>query len=84
MEALLPTLAPWEYRQLREGQWLLIAPSATTTQEVSVKLGFDKPVPETGLVLRVESYFGRHYSALWEWITTKKGAPLGTATPTEG
>lgn len=81
---MLPALAPWEFRELREGQWLLVAPNATTTQEVSAKLGFDGPGPDTGIVARVDNYFGRNYQALWEWIATKKGAPLGSATFIEG
>lgn len=84
IKAILPRLAPWEYRELRDGQWLLIAPNTTTTQEVSEKLGFDKAGPDTGIVLRVENYFGRNYQALWEWIATKKGASLGTSAPIEG
>jgi hypothetical protein len=75
----MPSVAPWLYRELQEGQWLLVAPYATTTQEVSEKLGFNGPGADTCLILRVENYFGRNYQTLWEWIATKQGAPIDTA-----
>ncbi len=74
-------IAPWVVLELQEGQWLLVAPNATTTTEVSERLGFTgTESKDTGIVLRVESYFGRNYPNVWEWISTKRGAELGIAT----
>jgi hypothetical protein len=71
----LGNIAPWVSYDLKNGQWLIVAPSATTAKEVSDKIGLSDGA-ETGLVVRVENYFGRNYQVLWDWITTKMGAEL--------
>jgi hypothetical protein len=81
LRAKMLSIPPWVSLELQDGQWLLVAPNATTTQEVSEKLGFSGSGPNTGIVMRVENYFGRNYQTVWEWITTKQGAALGIATP---
>ena len=73
-------MAPWVSLELQDGQWLVVAPNATTTQEVSERLGFNGAGTDTAIVLKVENYFGRNYQTVWEWITAKQGAPLGTPT----
>jgi len=81
METRLAGLSPWPIQKIGDGQWLIVAPAATTTKEISDKLGItgsDSPV--RGIVLRVENYFGRYASFIWEWITTKLGAELGNTT----
>lgn len=80
-EAKLPSLAPWPYKKLRNGAWLLVAPAPTTTQEVTEKLGFAAAGTSTSLILRVENYYGRNYEELWEWIKTKKGAEIDSPSP---
>jgi len=84
LKSLMPSLAPWVYLELKEGEWLLVAPSGTTTEEVSGKLGFNEKGTDTALILRVETYYGRNYSKVWEWIKTKRGAIFDTAAPIEG
>ena len=76
----LQTIAPWLYLNVGTGEWLVIAPSATTTKEVCerVGLGISEPA-SSGIVVRAEGYFGRAASSIWEWIATKQGAELGTA-----
>lgn len=81
IKAEIAAIAPWLVLELQEGQWLLIAPSATTTTEVSTRLGLTRTDSrDTGIVLRVETYFGRNYPTVWEWISTKQGAELGAFT----
>lgn len=81
VEKRLQTVSPWLYLSVGTGQWLLIAPSATTSKEVSDKVGLGTSDPvTTGLVVRVENYFGRNSSSVWEWIVTKMGAELVTTT----
>ena len=77
LEATLLHVEPWVHLKLDEGQWLLVAPSATTSKEVSDRLGFTEAEGKNGMVLRVETYFGREPRSTWEWITTKQGAELG-------
>lgn len=55
---------------------MLVAPSATTTKEVSDKLGISEGEAGNGIVLRVETYFGRTAGSTWEWITAKMGVAL--------
>ncbi len=80
MEARLSEISPWLHMKVEDGQWLVIAPSATTTKELSDRVGItgDKAVSQ-GIVLRVENYYGRNAPSIWEWISTKQGAELGTA-----
>jgi hypothetical protein len=70
-------IGSWPSLELQEGQWLLVAPNATTTQEVAEKVGLGGIGTAKGLILRVENYYGRNYQTVWEWITTKQGAILG-------
>ena len=81
MRLKLPTLAPWVYLELQEGQWLLVTPGAITSKEVSDRLDLSGPGADTAIVLRVDTYYGRNHAATWEWITTKQGAELGISTP---
>lgn len=64
-----------------QGQWLLIAPSTMTTQELAMKLGIsaDPPV-STAIVLSVTSYFGRAPLNIWEWLLTKMGDTSAVAS----
>ncbi len=80
MSERLKSIAPWLHYELQSGEWLIIAPNGTTTQEVSEKVGFVGPGKDTGIVLRIDSYFGRNYQAVWEWMATKQEADLGVAT----
>jgi len=79
IEAKLEGASPWVHNKIGFGQWLLIAPAATTTKEVSDALGITSdPAVSTGIVLRVENYYGRNPPSVWEWISTKQGAELVT------
>lgn len=85
VERQLQTIAPWLYLKVAEGQWLVIAPPASTTKEVSDKIGITiENSASNGIVIRGDGYYGRAASSIWEWIATKTGAPLVTATPNKG
>jgi hypothetical protein len=78
LRAKLQEIAPWVWYELQDSQWLIVAPSATTSKEVSDRLGLTGGglAGSTGIVLRVENYFGWSYQTVWEWISTKLGAEL--------
>ncbi len=76
----LTSIAPWVVNEVQLGEWLLVAPSATTTKEVSERIGYFGQGKDTAIIMRVESYFGRNHAPVWEWISTKLGAELGIAT----
>lgn len=80
VEAKLNVVPQWLHLKLQEGQWLLVAPPATTSKEVSDALGITGELPpiSSAIVLRVESYFGRNPTSVWEWISAKRGAELDT------
>lgn len=63
-------------RPLSDGVWLIIAPFTTTTTELSDRLGISDGGSGAAIVVRVESYFGRAPSDVWEWIRAKMGAEL--------
>jgi hypothetical protein len=82
VESRLQGIAPWLYLNVGTGEWLVIAPNATTTKELSERIGLGVvDAVSSGIVVRAEGYFGRAASSTWEWIATKSGAALGTATP---
>lgn len=79
VETKLQSIAPWLSLNVGSGQWVIIAPPATTTKEVSDRIGMGEVNPITsGIVVRVDSYFGRQPKSVWEWIATKQGVELGT------
>lgn len=81
VEQRLASLAPWLFLPVGNGEWLIVAPSATTTKELSDKLGMSEANPVTnGIVVRVDGYFGRAATSTWEWIAAKLGAELGSTT----
>jgi hypothetical protein len=83
VEKRLLTIAPWLYLNVGTGQWLVIAPNATTTKELCERVGLGTSgAVATGIAVRAEGYFGRAASSIWEWIVTKSGAELGTTTTT--
>jgi hypothetical protein len=79
VEKRLQTIAPWLYLNVGPGEWLVVAPLATTTKELSERIGLGLTEPiSSGIIVRAEGYFGRASSSVWEWIATKTGADLGT------
>jgi hypothetical protein len=82
VEGRLQVIAPWLSLNVGNGEWLVIAPNATTTKELCERIGLGASEPVgSGIVVRVEGYFGRTSKSTWEWIATKTGADLGTAAP---
>jgi hypothetical protein len=81
VETRLQTIAPWLSLKIGAGEWLVIAPSATTTKEVCDRIGIGVSEPlSSGIAVRAEGYFGRASTSIWEWIATKTGAELGAIT----
>lgn len=82
LEARLQNISPWLSLKLQEGEWLLIAPTSTTTKEVSDRLGItgQSETVSPAIVIRADGYFGRSAPSNWEWIATKLGVPLATTT----
>jgi hypothetical protein len=77
IEARMAHIAPWLSLKVGHAQWLLVAPVSTTTKEVSDRLGITgEPAVSTGIVARVENYYGRNSPSIWEWVSTKQGAEL--------
>ncbi len=54
-----------------------IATSGETTRQVASKIGLGDDAAETGVVVPVTSYWGRHNRELWEWISVKMSANGG-------
>jgi hypothetical protein len=81
VEKRLQSISPWLSLKVDAEAWLVIAPSATTTKELSERIGLGVSDPVgNGIVVRAEGYFGRAPSSTWEWIATKTGAELGSTT----
>jgi hypothetical protein len=81
----LQQIAPWVFYELREGQWLLIAPGGTTTKEVTDKLAIttEPSSTATAIVVKVDNFYGRNFAVVWDWIKSKQGTELvPTATTT--
>jgi hypothetical protein len=83
IEKRIQGIAPWLYLNVGSGEWLVIAPSPTTTKELCERIGLGVSAPvSSGIVVRADGYFGRASSSIWEWIATKTGADLGTSAAT--
>lgn len=74
LEAKIKELYPELAYEVYPGQWLLVAPSTTTTVELSNQLGITDGSVSGAIVVSVSSYYGRAGVGIWEWITAKTGA----------
>jgi hypothetical protein len=68
---------PFLSKPTSQDSWLVIAPNRVTTQELCAALGITDGTVSGAVVVRVENYYGRAASDVWEWITAKMGVPLG-------
>lgn len=62
---------PNDHLKISDHAWLISA--ATTTQDVSTKIGLG-PSPEpsgSGVVVSIGSYYGRASPEIWDWIRSK-------------
>jgi len=71
------TSFPFLSKSTSQDSWLVIAPNRVTTQELSDALGVTDGAVSGAIVVRVENYYGRASSDVWEWIVAKMGVPLG-------
>jgi len=71
------TKFPFLSKATSNDSWLVIAPNVVTTQELSDALGITDGSVSGAVVVRVENYFGRASTDIWEWIGAKLGVPLG-------
>jgi hypothetical protein len=69
---------PFLSKPISDESWLVIAPNAVTTKELSDMLGITDGTVSSAIVVRVENYFGRANTDIWEWITAKIGVPFGS------
>jgi len=58
--------------------WFVIAPNAITTIELSNSLGITDGAVGGAVIVRVENYYGRASTDVWEWVVAKLEVPLGT------
>jgi hypothetical protein len=68
---------PFLFKNVSTDSWLIIAPNAITTKELSDSFGITDGTISPAVVVRVENYFGRASSDIWEWIGAKMEVPLG-------
>ncbi len=59
--------------------WFLITKSAITTKEVCDALGITDGSNGSGVIVRVENYYGRADTEVWEWIVAKRSVALDAA-----
>jgi len=79
VEERLKSLSPALSLKVGDNSWFIITPSTTTTKELSDKIGITGGEVSTGIIVRVENYWGNTSKATWEWITAKMGAPFDAA-----
>ncbi len=68
---------PFLSKAASDESWLIIAPNAITTKELSDAFGITDGSVSSAVVVRVENYFGRASTDIWEWIAAKMGVPFG-------
>lgn len=74
LEAVIKEKYPEMALKVAPGEWLLVAPSTTTTIELCNQLGITEGTSSGAIVVSVSSYYGRASVAVWEWIAAKTGA----------
>ncbi len=68
------------FKPTSDESWLLIASTALTTVELANALGITDGSVSSAIVVRVENYFGRANTEVWEWISAKLEVPLASAS----
>lgn len=63
-----------ESLQLGEDEWLVSANE--TARDLSEKIGLMTPENGSAIVFKMNSYFGRAPTDVWDWIKTKAEASL--------
>lgn len=81
IEEKLAHIAPWLSLEVEPAQWLVIAPSGTTTKELCERVGIEFG-QSNGIVVRFDSYYGVSQPSVWEWISSKRGVALGAVATT--
>jgi hypothetical protein len=69
---------PSDHMDLGDGSWLISAKG--TAKEISDTLGFSSATGSligNGIVFRMDSYFGRAPTNIWDWIKVKIEAANG-------
>jgi hypothetical protein len=74
LEPVIKDKFPDSSLKVAPGEWLIAAPSTTTTVELSNQLGITDGSSSNAVVLSVTSYYGRVSVSVWEWIAAKTGA----------
>ncbi|WP_263379708.1 hypothetical protein [Granulicella paludicola] len=72
----LESLSPGLSLKVGPGEWLIITPSSVTTKELSDKLGIGTTEVGSGILVRVENYWGHGPKSVWEWILAKTEVPF--------
>ena len=67
------------HQPISSTSWFLITRSAITTEEVTNALGIIDGSTGSGVVVRVENYYGRANPSIWEWIVAKRSVLLDSA-----
>ncbi len=77
MRSAIDSSFPSDNLYLGHNEWLVS--SSGTAKDVSDKLGISDNERDTGsaIVFRMENYYGRAPSNIWEWIKTKAESSNG-------
>lgn len=79
LRSQLATLPHWPFLEIQDGQWLIMTPPGVTPTELSDKLEITGGAESaTGLVIKIDSYYGRTYQTNLDWIKSKKEVELGS------
>jgi hypothetical protein len=68
---------PGQFFKLTESQWFVFVDHGMTTVEVSDKIGITTGDGLNGVVLGINSYWGRATKQLWEWLASREALPNG-------
>jgi hypothetical protein len=78
MERLASNALPFTilHQAISSDSWFLITRSGITTEELTAALGITDGVSGSGIIVRVENYYGRANTSIWEWVAAKRDVPL--------
>jgi hypothetical protein len=75
IEAALQEKLPGKHLKLSDGQYLVSA--IGTAKAVSDDLGISEGKVGSAIVFKMENYFGRATSDIWEWVKTQAETSVG-------
>lgn len=72
MDAAIKKQYPGDHLKLQTDEWLLA--DSATAKDVSDKIGATDGSSGSAIIFKMDSYYGRAATDIWDWVKTKSEA----------